>query len=96
MEPLYRVWISMKQRCGNPNDTSYKYYGARGIRVCDEWWPWEGFRDWAKQAGYVYGLTIDRVDPDGNYEPNNCEWVSASENSRRVHAARRVEYDWTS
>ena len=74
---LYWVWRSMKERCFNPNSISYKYYGGRGIKVCNEWLnSYANFRDWALTNGYVNNLTIDRIENDGNYEPNNCQWIT--------------------
>lgn len=84
---LYRIWQGMKTRTGNPNQENYRYYGARGIEVCQDWMTYETFRAWAVAAGYRDDLTIDRVDPDGNYCPENCRWVTPSENSRRVRRA---------
>lgn len=85
---LYRVWACMKTRCYTPSNTSYERYGGRGIRVCDEWRnSYEVFRDWAMANGYDPNAkrgacTLDRIDVDGNYEPNNCRWVSNSEQQR--------------
>ena len=74
---LYRVWAHMKGRCNNPNDHGYKDYGGRGIKICDEWNnSYESFREWAIHNGYQEDLTIDRVNVNGNYEPNNCRWVT--------------------
>lgn len=76
---LYRIWIDMKSRCFNPNSCNYKHYGARGITVCDEWKDgFQNFKSWAISAGYNDKLTIDRVDNDGNYCPNNCRWENQS------------------
>lgn len=69
----------MKTRCYNKNNKSYKNYGARGIKVCDEWSHIKEFYDWAIHNGYRDDLTIDRIDGNGNYEPNNCRWVTMKE-----------------
>jgi hypothetical protein len=74
----------MKARCSNPNLRAYQWYGAKGVKVCNEWHTWETFRDWANAHGYARGLVIDRVDPNGNYEPSNCQWITQSENAKRV------------
>lgn len=76
-ERLYSIWHSMKLRCYTKSNISYKYYGKRGIEICDEWKnDYSNFRNWALQNGYEKGLTIDRIDVDGNYEPGNCRWTS--------------------
>lgn len=82
---LYTIWSDMKQRCGNPNQNRFHLYGARGISVCEEWkHNFKSFYDWAMSHGYKNDLTIDRIDPDGNYEPLNCRWATLSEqNSNR-------------
>ena len=86
---LYNTYYSMKERCYNPKRWNYKYYGARGIRVCDEWKnDYQIFKKWAYENGYNDNLSIDRINNDGNYEPNNCKWSTEKEqknNTRRNH-----------
>jgi hypothetical protein len=68
--------MAMKKRCENPNNSSYKRYGDRGIRVCKEWHKFEVFYSWAMANGYVDNLSIDRKNTNGNYEPSNCRWAT--------------------
>ena len=89
-ERLYHVWSSMKTRCFNPNSREYKWYGARGITVCDEWLDFESFRSWAKLNGYnetaqKWDCTLDRIDVNKGYTPENCRFVGAKtqQNNRR-------------
>jgi hypothetical protein len=77
----YRAWCGMKQRCGNPNDGSFEYYGARKISVCADWCSsFEAF--FADMGTCPPGLSLDRIDVDGNYEPSNCRWTDASTQNR--------------
>jgi len=79
--PEYRVWCMMKERCNNPHNHKYPYYGARGITVCERWS--HSFTAFLEDMGRrpAKGLSIDRIDNDGNYEPTNCRWATAKEQS---------------
>lgn len=80
---LYVIWRSMKGRIKYPSTNSYERYGGRGIRVCEEWEnDFSKFSDWALSHGYSEDLTLDRIDPDGDYEPSNCRWATWSEQAR--------------
>ncbi len=81
---LYRIWSKMKRRCKSPKSRYYKYYGAKGITVCDEWEEsFMAFEEWAIEAGYRESefckLEIHRTDSHGDYNPDNCEWVEPQE-----------------
>ena len=86
---LYQTWQNMKNRCRNKNVSSYKYYGERGISLCDEWnESFESFAKWSMENGYAENLSIDRIDPNTGYEPSNCRWVDSvtqANNKRTNH-----------
>lgn len=71
---IFSIWRGMKERCDNKNSRSYKNYGGRGISICDEWYDIDTFYSWAMSSGYADDLTLDRIDVNGNYEPDNCKW----------------------
>lgn len=77
---LYKRWKAMVQRCTKSSDRNFPNYGGRGIRVCREWLQFEPFRDWALQHGYDGSLTLDRIDNNQGYAPENCRWVSQIDN----------------
>lgn len=81
---VYRIWNGMRTRCNNPNSKDYRKYGERGIKVCDEWNDFKTFQIWAVQNGYSDNLSIDRIDNDNGYSPDNCRWADAFvQNSNR-------------
>ena len=91
---IYQVWADMMGRCNKPNNTAYKYYGARGIIVCDRWHDVKNFIE-DMYPSYIEGLTIDREDNDLGYNPNNCRWVSRSiqsRNSRKLNRSNKSGY----
>lgn len=90
---LYGVWAGMKRRCNNPNVLHYEDYGGRGIKVCDSWNDYINFKEWAISSGYKEGLTLDRIDVDGNYEPSNCRWVGWHTQQRNRRNTVKIEYE---
>lgn len=90
---LYKVWDAMKARCYNKNHRSYKNYGGRGIFVCKDWQNYENFHVWSISAGYMDGLSIDRVDNDRGYSPDNCKWVEMKEQVRNRRITKTLEYN---
>ncbi len=90
---LYLVWREMITRTENQNAERYGIYGGRGISICGEWHNnFQLFYDWAIQNGYKEGLTIDRIDVNGNYEPDNCRWITPYEQSRNLRKNVRITY----
>lgn len=93
---LYVVWNVMRQRCSNPKNPAYKWYGGKGVKVCEAWNDYCNFEKWAIDNGYVYlegvarnqKLSIDRIDSNGDYCPENCRWITISENTARGSRTR--------
>lgn len=79
---LYKIWVGMRRRCYKPNNRAYKWYGSRGISICKEWDRFLNFRLWALENGYNETLTIDRINVNGNYEPDNCRWITIQEQQK--------------
>ena len=90
---LYQIWAAMKRRCYNPNTAYYEIYGGRGVTVCESWQNYVPFKEWAYSVGYTDTLTLDRIDCDGDYTPNNCRWISIQEQQRNRRNNRRYEYN---
>lgn len=89
--PTYNSWAHMLQRCGNPKNHKYPDYGGRGIKVCPEWVSFEGFY---KSMGLKpEGLSLERKDVNGNYEPSNCKWATASEQNRNKRNVPMIVYN---
>lgn len=99
---IHHAWQNIRERCFNPSNKNYQWYGARGISICEEWKHFKAFYEWAIKNGYSDELTIDRIDSDGNYEPMNCRWVSTKDQSRNkrnnhyleCNGRRMVITDW--
>ena len=90
---LHRIYENMKKRCYNPNHNRAKYYYFKGIRVCDEWLnDYETFKKWSFENGYEENLSIDRIDYNKNYCPENCRWVNAKVQGANKTNTRKINY----
>lgn len=86
-DPTYRSWIKMRIRCRNPANQDYKYYGGRGIKVCPQWDDfWQFVADMGTRPA---GMSLDRINPDGDYEPGNCRWATLPQQNRNKRSVRK-------
>lgn len=91
--PLFHIWTGMRYRCYNPNSPIYAHYGGKGICICDEWKDdFKSFYDWSIANGYKKGLTIDRIDYNGDYCPENCRWITNEQQQRNKSNVPLYEY----
>ena len=91
---LYKIWVGFKNRCFNKNADCYMRYGGRGITVCEEWKnDFQSFYNWAINNGYSDKLTIDRIDVNGNYEPNNCRWADKKQQNNNKRSNTLIEFN---
>lgn len=91
---IYNIWCSMKERCNNPHNKSYKNYGEKGIRVCKDWENnFYNFNQWAINCGYKEGLTIDRINNNRDYCPENCRWVTTKIQNRNYSRNHIIVYE---
>lgn len=101
--PVHRVWYHMRSRCLDPEKASFPNYGGRGITICPAWEDYRNFARWAKESGYEPGLSIERIDVNGNYEPANCRWIPLGEQARNKRKSifltafgeTKLAIDWT-
>lgn len=92
--PLDSVWRNMIYRCYNEKSTSYRFYGARGIAVCDQWKnDFMNFYNWAVDNGWVMGLQLDRIKSSGDYEPSNCRWATVIQQQRNKGSNKRLNFN---
>ncbi len=89
----WNVWQSMLQRCNNSNNKDYINYGGRGIKVCEDWLEYINFYNWSIENGYCEGVSIDRINPNGDYEPFNCRWITNKEQQNNKRNNIHILYE---
>ena len=92
-ERLYQTWKNMRRRCNDPNNSRWEHYGGKGVAICPEWDDYKVFRQWAMGSGYTDNLSIDRIDVDGDYCPENCRWVDDKTQANNMSTNRIIEYE---
>ena len=90
---LYKIWRGMRERCYNTNTKNFMRYGGRGISICEEWLEFDAFKDWALSHGYTDKLTIDRIDNEKGYSPDNCRWATLKEQENNKYSNRIIEFN---
>jgi hypothetical protein len=94
MKPrLYNIWIKMRNRCNNKNNEAYEWYGGKGVGYCLDWETYSNFEKWALSNGYNKDLTLDRINGNLNYEPNNCRWITRKEQTRNRSTNKFITYN---
>ena len=89
----YSHWVNMKTRCLNKNNVKYKSYGGRGITICTEWLKFENFHYWAINNGFKKELTLERIDVNGNYCPENCTWITMEQQAKNKRNSKIITYN---
>lgn len=89
----YSHWYNMKTRCFNKNNPKYKDYGGRGITVCEDWISFVNFHNWAITHGFEEGLTLERIDVNGNYCPENCTWITMAQQAKNRRVNKMITYN---
>ena len=90
---INRIWNGMKSRCSYSSCQDYKYYGGKGVTYCEEWKNFSSFYEWAMENGYQDGMSLERIDVNGNYEPSNCKWVSPREQRYNMTTSLKFTID---
>jgi len=88
--PLYNIWLYIRKKCFSPNYRDYSKYGGRGISVCFDWGSFPAFEKWSLSNGWKKGLCIHRVNHNGNYEPDNCMFLTRAQHNR-IHSKMRKQ-----